>query len=487
MSSHREAPEISQDPVADNTDTYAFVSPDAPGTVTILANYIPLEAAAAGPNFYQFGDDVRYRIYISNDGTGQPNLAFEFHFTTHILDGKTFLYNTGQISSIYDKTFNRRQTYSVELLKGTEAIMDATTGVNAKPDTHVLADNLACPPCNIGPSSTPNYPALAAEAVHELKGGIKVFAGQRNDGFFADLGAVFDLADLRPFQSLHLSSMVADAPGIDTLASGTNVHTIAMQIPIGQLTRDGSVPTDVMAANATIGVWAAASRRKMAVRGDGKSKGSESGPWVQVSRLANPLFNELLVGLDEKDYWNRSYPADDKYFAAGVLHPGLAELLPTLYPTVFPNLASLNASGKPRADLEAILLTGLPAGVVPGFQNYTGKVLADMLRLNVAVPPSANPSPLGLLGDDAAGFPNGRRVTDDIVTIELRALAGLTYALVDPSYTPDAAAKAVTQGVAEPTSGPAGYGSLGGDRFLTTFPYLGSPYDGYAVPEASAA
>jgi hypothetical protein len=487
MSSHREAPEISQDPVADNTDTYAFVSPDAPDTVTIISNYIPLEAAASGPNFYAFGDDVRYRIYISNDGTSQPNIAYEFHFTTHILDGKTFLYNTGPISSIYDKTFNNRQTYSVSLLKGTDAIMDATSGINKKPSPHVIGNNLACPPCNIGPSSTPNYPALAAEAVHELKGGVKVFAGQRNDGFFADLGAIFDLADLRPFQSLHLASMVANAPGIDTLGSGINVHTIAIQVPISQLTRNGTVPTDVMASDSTIGVWASASRRKMQVRPSGSTKGSESGPWVQVSRLGNPLFNEVLVGVTSKDEWNRSYPADDKNFADGVLHPGLSALLPTLYPDTFPALASLNASGKPRADLEAILLTGLPAGVVPGFQNNTGKVLGDMLRLNVAVPPSANPSPAGLVGGDAAGFPNGRRVIDDVVTIELRALAGLTYSLVDPSFTPDPAAKAVTDGVAEPSSGAAGYGSLGGDRFLTTFPYLGSPYDGYDVPEASAA
>jgi hypothetical protein len=485
MSSHREAPEISQDPVADNTDTYAFVSPDQPDTVTIISNYIPLEAAASGPNFYAFGNDVRYRIYVSNDGSGQPNIAYEFHFTSHILDGKTFLYNTGPITSIYDKTFNNRQTYSVAVLKGTDAIMNATDGVNKKPDSHVLADNLACPPCNIGPSSTPDYPALAAEAIHSLPGGIKVFAGQRNDGFFADLGAIFDLADLRPFEGLHLNSMLASAPGIDTLASGINVHTIAIQVPISQLTRDGSVPTDVMASNATIGVWAAASRRKMVVRPDGTRKGTESGPWVQVSRLGNPLFNEVIVPLSEKDEWNQVYPIDDKNFADDVLHPGLSALLPTLYPGAFPNLAALVASGKPRADLEAILLTGLPAGVVPGFQNNTGKVLGDMLRLNVAVPPSANPSPAGLVGGDAAGFPNGRRVIDDVVTIELRALAGLTYALVDPSYTPDAAASKVTDGVAEPTTGPAGYGSLGGSRFLANFPYLGSPYDGYAVPAAA--
>jgi hypothetical protein len=485
MSSHREAPEISKDPVADNTDTYAFVSPDRPDTVTIISNYIPLEAAAAGPNFYEFGTDVRYFIYICNDGTGKANLAYEFNFTNHIVNGKTFLYNTGPIHELSDATFNRRQTYSVSMLRGPREIDERTSGRNPKPVPEVIAQNLACPPCNIGPSSTPNYPALAAQAIHSLKGGIKVFAGQRNDGFFADLGAIFDLADLRPFQNLHLNSMVAPAAGIDTLKSGTNVHTIAMQIPIRELTRDHSVPTDVMAAKATIGIYAGASRRKMQVRADAKRRGSESGPWVQVSRLGNPLFNEVLVTQNRKDEWNRRDPSDDKEFADGVLHPELAELLPTLYPGVFPNLAKLNASRKPRVDLEAILLTGLPSGVVPGFQNHTGKTLSDMLRLNVAVPPAANPSSLGLLGDDAAGFPNGRRVTDDVVTIELRALAGVTYSLVDKSFTPDAAATKVTQGVAEPTTGPPGSGAESDARFLPYFPYLGIPHDGYDTPPAS--
>ena len=484
MSSHREAPEISKDPVADNTDTYAFVSPDKPDTVTILANYIPLEAAAAGPNFYEFGTDVRYFIYISNDGSGKANLAYEFNFTTHVVNEKTFLYNTGPITSLGDKTFNRRQTYSVALLKGAKEIEARISGKNPKPVPQVIGKNLSCPPCNIGPSSTPNYPGLVSQTIHSLKNGVTVFAGQRNDGFFADLGAVFDLATLRPFQNLHLSSMVAAASGIDTLKSGTNVHTIAIQVPISQLTRDGSVPTDVMAPTSTIGVYASSYRRKMQVRGDAKKKGAQSGPWVQVSRLANPLFNELLVPLGKKDEWNRSDPSDDKEFAAGVAHPELAELLPTLYPNTFPNLAALNASNKPRADIEAVFLTGLPAGVVPGFQNNTGKTQADLLRLNVAVPPSPSPSPLGLLGNDAAGFPNGRRVTDDIVTIELRALAGVTYALVDKTFTPDAAATKVTQGVDEPPTGAPGSGAEGEARFLATFPYLGTPHDGYDTPPA---
>jgi len=197
---------------------------------------------------------------------------------------------------------------------------------------------------------------------------------------------------------------------------------------------------------------------------------SESGPWVQVSRLGNPLFNEVLVPLGQKDRWNASQPVNDKDFAAGVTHPELGKLLPVLYPKVFPNLAALTA---PRADLEAILLTGLPAGIVPGFQNNNGKVLADMLRLNVAVPPTANPNPLGLIGGDAAGFPNGRRLIDDVVTIELRAIAGVTYPLVDKTYKADAAAALITQGITPAAS-----------RYQSTFPYVGDPYDGYDNPSS---
>jgi len=473
MSSHREAPEISQDPVADNTDTYAFVSPDRPDTVTIITNYIPLEAAAAGPNFYEFGQDVLYYIYISNSGTGRPDITYEFRFKTEVRDPHSFLYNSGTITSLDDPHFNRRQFYSV-----TKTLGGPGSSRHGKP--HVLARSLASPPCNIGPASTPNYAALAQAAIHQLPGGEIVFAGQRNDGFFADLGAVFDLGDLRPFQNLHIAPMAA-AAGIDTLKSGINVHTIAIQIPIRALTRDGSVPTDAASALSTIGVWGAAARRKMRLRADDSRAHAESGPWVQVSRLGNPLFNELLVPQGKKDQWNRSQPYADKHFANGVDHPELARLLPVLYPDVFPNLAKLNAAGTARADLEAVLLTGIPSGIIPGFQNNTGKTKADMLRLNVAIAPTKEPNTLGLLGNDAAGYPNGRRVTDDVVTISLRAVAGVTYALVDKSFTADAAAGKVTQGVPTPTSGPPGSGS----RFLSSFPYLGDPHDGFSSPSSS--
>jgi hypothetical protein len=366
----------------------------------------------------------------------------------------TFLYNTGQVTSLDSATWNRRQFYSVARVVGDQETM--------------LASHLASPPCNIGPRSTPNYGALAQAAVHTIAGGITVFAGQRREGFYVDLGAVFDLADLRPFQHLHLIP-TADAPGVDA-TKAVNVHTIAIQVPKKQLTRDGSNPTDPAAASSVIGVWGAAFRRKAHIRDDANGD-AESGPWVQVSRLANPLFNEVIVPMGKKDLWNSVPPEDDSQFASFVAHPELAKLLPILYPGVFPHLAAYT---KDRADLLAILLTGIPSGIVTGFQNFTGTTQADMLRLNMAIPPSANPNLNGILGGDLAGFPNGRRVFDDTTTIELRAIAGATIPLVDPSFSPDGAASLVT-GIKNPDLT---------NRYQSGFPYLGVPLDGFDTPSS---
>jgi hypothetical protein len=237
-------------------------------------------------------------------------------------------------------------------------------------------------------------------------------------------------------------------------------------VPISDLTGNGPV----------IGVWSAASRRKVRMIDKANDERAESGPWAQVSRLGNPLFNEVIVPLGKKDKWNTRYPVDDAAFLSYVQQPELAKLLPVLYPGVFPHLASLT---KPRADLVAILLTGIPAGIVPGFQNYTGKVPADQLRLNVSIPPSATPNRFGLLGGDPAGFPNGRRVSDDVVAIELRAVAGVTYALVDKTYSPDAAAGLLEQWQA------AQHATVPGpSRYQSTFPYLAPPLDGYDTPSS---
>jgi hypothetical protein len=449
MSSHREAPEISKDPVADNTDVYAFVSPDKPDTVTILANFVPLQSPFGGPNFYEFGDDVLYQIHISNGGTSRTNISYQFRFHTKIRNPETFLYNTGQIKTITDPTWNRPQYYSVTRVE--------------KNKTEVLATNLTCPPVNVGIRSTPNYAHFTADATHKLKGGRTVFAGQRAEGFWVDLGSIFDLGTLRPFEMLHLIPSAA-AVGVNG-TQGMNVHSIALQVPISDLTRHHHVPSNVMAPDSTIGVWASASRRRARIFNTQTGKVESAGRFHQVSRLGNPLFNEVITPMAEKDEWNARAPYEDAKFEKYVNKPELAGLLPVLYPGVFPRLKNYTKS---RADLHAILLTGIPAGVVPGFQNYTGKVPADMLRLNVAVKPSSKPNPLGLVAGDPAGFPNGRRVIDDVVTVELRAIAGLTIPLVDSSFTPDGAASKIQDGTSNTNS-----------PFKTSFPYLGDPAGGY--------
>jgi len=455
MSSHREALEIAKDPVADNTDVYAFVNPDPTiKTVILIANYIPLEGPAGGPNFYEFGNDVLYEINVDNDGDGRPDVTYQFQFQTTLQNPDTFLYNTAPITSLTDPNWNIRQVYTVT------KVTDAGAAI--------LGSNLTCPPCNVGVRSTPNYPALAQAAVHTLASGETVFVGQRAEGFYVDLGSVFDELDLRPFQELHMIPL-PPALGVNG-TNRLNVHSIAIQVPKTALTRDGSVPVNEADPRSVVGVWATASRQKVTMR-DGRDGAQTShGSWVQVSRLGNPLFNEAIVPVGDKDRWNALTPADDSQFLKYVQHPEVSKRLPIFYPTSFLHLATLTAV---RADVIAILLTGIPSGFIPGFQNYTGAIYADMLRLNMAIPPALVEDQFGIIGGDLAGFPNGRRVKDDVFTIELRVLAGLTYPLVDKTYVPDAAAAVVTDGLT-----PANVNA----PYLPTFPYLGVPYDGFDNP-----
>jgi Domain of unknown function (DUF4331) len=435
-SSHREAPLISEDPVADNTDVYAFVSPDRPDTVTIVANYVPLEEPAGGPNFNKFGDDVLYALNVDNTGDGEEDISYRFRFKTRTGNPNTFLYNTGPIDTLTDPDWNVKQTYSV-------------TRVTAGKRAQVLGRNLASPPVNIGPRSTPHYEALAAAAINRLPGGIKVFAGQRDDGFFVDLGSVFDLAGLRPFNSLHAISLPA-AKGVDGVG-GFNTHTIAIQVPISQL----KGPKGQM----TIGVYASALRQKVRVfRGD---KISSYGPWVQVSRLGEPLINEAVIPIGLKDEWNASDPSDDARFTRFYREPEVTRLENALY------AALDNANEKNRDDLVAILLTG-----VPGL-NFTGNTKADLLRLNMGIAPTApvgKGNRLGVLQGDLAGFPNGRRLEDDVVDIELRALAEgygpiLNSLLGLPNRSPN---NLLGDGV-----------DANDFPFRVDFPYLPSPHQGY--------
>ena len=313
-----------------------------------------------------------------------------------------------------------------------------------------------------------------------------MFAGQRAEGFYVDLGAIFDLGILRPFQQLH-ATFGLENTGIGAMAAGVNstkgvnVHSIAIEVPKTDVAKGGATPTDVEAPASVIGVWTSASRQKARVL---KVGGTDvvSGPYVQVSRLGNPLVNEVVVPMSKKDYWNAQQPAADEQFTPAVLNPELAQLLPVLYPGVFPNLEAYNKGTPKREDLVAIFRTGLPSGVVPGFQNSMGTVQADMLRLNLAIPPTnQGASNLGLIGNDVAGFPNGRRVFDDVTTIELRAVAGATLPLVDPSFTPDAAAGQITPGL---TTDATDTTAMGTQNYLLGFPYLGSPHSGYSVGAA---
>jgi hypothetical protein len=463
-SSHAEAPLIGQDPRADNTDLYAFVSPDDTNTVTMIADYIPLEAPASGPNFYSFDDSALYELKIDQNGDGQADIGYQFRFHTATKNPDTFLYNTGPITSLTDANWNRPQTYSVTLVHFKK---DGKVEEGGKNKPVALGDGIPTPPDNIGPRSTPNYDSLTAAAVTSLPGGIKVFAGQRDDPFFVDLGSIFDLAGLRPFNPFHLLPLGA-AAGRDALEN-SNTHSIEIQVPIDQL---------VQVPDTTIGIYASASRSKETVlRADGTKDGH--GPWVQVSRLGNPLVNEVVIPLGDKDNWNRQNPADDAQFEHYYSNPEVSALENLLYGTGHANgvLAPIAEHG--RSDLDAVLLTGVPT------LNFTGTTQADLLRLNTALKPGANgacfggtasaaaPSRLGVLDADLCGYPNGRRLADDVIDIDLRVFAQgygsfLNGAFGLPNLSPN---NILGDGV-----------DTNDVPFSGTFPYVASPHQGYEVP-----
>ena len=438
-SSHREAPLISEDPAADNTDTYAFVSPDRPDTVTLVGNWIPLEEPAGGPNFNKFGDDVKYTLNVDNDGDAVDDIVYEFRFRTSIRNQNTFLYNTGPITSLNDPDFNIRQSYSIAKVENGHR--------------HMVASGLATPPVNIGPRSTPNYEALAASAVANLRGGGKVFAGQRDDPFYVDLGSVFDLLGLRPFNQAHLIKQPT-AKGVDGVG-GFNTHSIVLQVPISELTRDHQPLSGPKDPDAVIGVYAGSERRQVKVLSSKGNQPRTFGRWVRVSRLGMPLVNEVVIPLGRKDRFNASDPRDDAKFGQFVLDPEPARLIPVLYPGV-------KVPAAPRNDIATIFLTGIPG------LNQPAKVTpSEVIRLNMGIPPTplAKQNPLGLLAGQMDGFPNGRRLIDDVTDIELRALAGGTPFTPDFNKAPN---NLLSDGV-----------QANDKPFQASFPYLATPHQGY--------
>jgi hypothetical protein len=398
-SSHAEAPLISQDPTADNTDLYAFVSPDKPNTVTIIANWIPKEDPANGPNFYKFSDTARYRINIDTDGDAVDDTSYQFRFTSHIRR-PSFLYATGVVTSIDDPDLNQYQTYTITKV----------TGEGRKAQSTVIARDLPVPPVNVGPRTTPNYPMVAAQGVQPLPGGGKVFAGPRDDPFYVDLGGIFDLATIR-------KGLGQTGGGVDGL-KGFNVHSIELQLPISGLVKPG---------HPTIGIYAATDRQRVTVTGGGKVTGR--GAWQQVSRLGNPLVNEVIIPATQKDLWNSTEPEEDAQFDSFFLNSELAADLNLLYgPTgIVAHLFDPPLATTGRIDLLTVLETGVGPQVLPSLPalNYTGPTHADLLRLNTTIPPvpCGTENRMGVLGGDLAGFPNGRRLADDVVDIEEQAVA----------------------------------------------------------------
>lgn len=458
-SSHREAPLITEDPVADNTDLYAFVSPGDPDSTTLIANWIPFENPAGGPNFYNFGDDVLYKINIDNDGDAVPDIVYEWRFTTTIVNPETFLYATGPITvnddGSYSDTFNLRQTYDLAVVRD---------GVRT-----TLATGLSVPPNNVGPRSTPDYDQLAQAAVHELPGGVTSFAGQRDEAFYIDLGAIFDLGGLRPFNEAHLIPL-DNAPGKDATA-GFNVHSIALEVPTSELVASADQPV--------IGVWTTTDRRQTRVFAGGSSATpNHNGQFVQVSRLGMPLVNEVVIPLALKDAFNGLEPRNDAATLAGleigtadegdiplVTDPLLVDVINTVYPGVFECQPE-----KPRADLVQIFLTG-----IPDFTAIPGGTPAEYLRLNTSIPPSSSDpnaqNRLGALSGENDGFPNGRRLNDDTVDISLRAVMGGTPFSNCGDVAPNNA---------------LGDGVDGNDKpFLQQFPYIPAPHSGYDDPNGN--
>ena len=422
-SSHREAPLTAGNPLVDNTDTYAFVSPDDPDTVTLIANWTGFQDPSGGPNFYPWGAaGYQYDIKVDSDGDAMPNKTYRWTFTNDDKRGdSTFLYNNGPVNSLDDATLLFKQTYKLEVLDADGA---STT----------LVDGGKVAPSNVGEASMPNYASLRDEAISPLDGvdGGSSFVGQADDPFFLDL-RVFDL-----LYGGDLSEV-----GNDTL-NGYNVNSIALKLPISAVTEGGD-------GSGIIGVWSTTQQQSITLT---PGKAEPTGDFVQVSRLGMPLVNEVVVPASLKDAFNSLSPDKDATVQAVVDRVNDPEV-----PKLIEKIYKVPAPAAPRDDIFSVFLTG-----VEGLNKPPKVTPSEQIRLNTAIKPAAEPSRLGVLTKDTAGFPNGRRLADDVIDIELQALVGAvrTGKLVE--------ALAAGDGV-----------DANDVEFGTAFPYLALPHSGSAT------
>ena len=388
-SSHREAPLIAGDPRADNTDVYAFVSPDKPSTVTLIANWIPFEEPNGGPNFYPFATRAAYRIHVDNNGDGHPDITYTWTFANHYRNAAAgFLYNTGVVNHLTDPTLNFYQTYNLYERKNGKTVR--------------RLHNVMVAPSDVGAASMPSYAQLRREAIAQGHyGHSQTYVGQADDPFFLDL---------RVFNLLYGGNL--SETGQDTLR-GYNVNTIALQVPKSEIALNGRA-----ARNPVVGIWSTTDRL------------NANGKYVQVSRLGNPLVNEVVVPLKYKNAFNALRPFQDH-----TVQPVVDKVLDPVLPHLVQAIYGVQAPATPRADLAEIFLTGICKACGPINADLNSQqinkdvdasrfVPSEELRLNLAIAPTAKPNRLGVLAGDFQGFPNGRRLGDDVVDIALQAMEG---------------------------------------------------------------
>ena len=500
--SHREAPMIAFDPAADNTDLYAFISydeenvnrPPAKRRVTFILNVNPGQEPGDGPNYFSFSDEVLYRLHIDNDQDGEEDITYEFRFNTEIrpvggtLTGPlpfignpnipvTELQGITALDGPGSEGLTLRQTYSITEVRGPKS-SDRTPLFSGH--------TLVAVPSNVGPATMPDYEELASQGIYH-DGDKRVFAGQRAETFYIDLGAVFDTVNLRrPVPALTVdedADDTADPFGINRF-SGSNISTIAIEVPISHLTSDG------LGADSTtypvIGIYASTSRqkiRKLLTERQRRRQGKlveNRGRYIQVSRMANPLVDELIINTPAKDFWNASEPEDEAQFEAFFKTPTVATELELIF--------GIPVTATPRTDLIELLLKypGQPLS-----NGHCGSPCAELLRLDlrVAPMPAEDQKRLTILAHDAAGvptpdvagFPNGRRPNDDVTDIVVRVVGGANYIANrvgdGVNHLADAPGAGTTDG--------SGYGTLPGNRLDVTdngiakeFPFLPTPHDG---------
>ena len=457
-SSHREAPITALDQKADITDWYSFVDPAHPDRVVMVMNVDPFLEPSNGPNYFPFDPGILYEMKVDNNHDGIEDVTFQFRFKTEIRAPGVFTGLVGGIPGIPPITaldgagsegFNLRQSYTVTMV-----------GRNGRKTNLNGGQTFFAVPTNVGPRTMPSYKALRAQGIYNLANDVSVFAGTSADPFFIDLGAAFDSLNFRTATGGGVLPKSIDADDKNNYApnavAGFNVNSIVLEVPIMMLTRDGKVHT-AGESSAVIGTYATTSRMNVTVRGregrdDDEDRGFQGG-WAQVQRLGNPLINELIIGTGSKDKFSTSDPTQDGQFAPFVLDPLLAKIFGSI---------GIPVPSAPRTDL--LLLVQYAAPICPGCLPSEAGPVADLLRLNTGIPPTpfASQKRLGFLAGDLDGFPNGRRLNDDVVDIAARAVAGI---LVDGTKY----GTAIGDGVNAPAT-----------PLDSAFPYVAPAYSGRA-------